>query len=150
MTERQARTTTLIAAALALVAVLKFDLLGALLAGLLVHELVHTIAPGFAFTGGGATRGRLFAIGVLGTLIIAVLVGAVFGILAVLRMEGASPGALLGKLAGQSSPHRDEPGGGGGRRDGGRDDAPSAAAQNDYFFSGNKSMRRKKTSAPSD
>jgi predicted PurR-regulated permease PerM len=99
LTDRQARYLTLALAALALWLCLKIELLGALLAGLLVHELVHTIAPGFAFTGGGSSRGRLFAIGLLGVLIIGVLVAAAFGILAVLRTEGASPAALLARLA---------------------------------------------------
>jgi predicted PurR-regulated permease PerM len=70
-----------------------------LLAGLLVHELVHAMAPRLTFAGGGATRGRILTVGVLATLIIGLLVTLVFGAFAIFRMEGASPAALLARMA---------------------------------------------------
>jgi len=64
-----------------------------------VHELVHTIAPRLTFGAGGATRARLMSVGLIGALVIGALVAAGFGVLAFFRSEGASPAALLGRMA---------------------------------------------------
>src|SRR5207248_8319840 len=78
---------------------LQFGLIGALLGGLLVHELVHLLAPRITFGERGATRARLVSVALIATLVIGVLVGAGFGGAAMLRSEGASPAALLTRLA---------------------------------------------------
>src|SRR5207244_700323 len=71
----------------------------ALLAGLLVHELVHVIAPYLPFQKGGRVRARMMSVGVVATLVIGVLLAAGFGLAAFLRSEGASPAALLARMA---------------------------------------------------
>jgi predicted PurR-regulated permease PerM len=73
--------------------------MGALLGGLLVHELVHLLAPRITFGERGATRARLVSVGLIATLVIGVLLGIGFGAAAMLRSEGASPAALLIRLA---------------------------------------------------
>jgi predicted PurR-regulated permease PerM len=84
---------------LGLVFCLHLGLIGALLGGLLVHELVHLLAPRITFGKRGATRARLMSVGLIATLVIGALVGAGFGAAAMLRSEGASPAALLARLA---------------------------------------------------
>ena len=99
LTERQARTTTIAATIVGLALCLHLGLLGALLAGLLVHELVHSLAPRIAFGKPDVTRARLMSVGVIGALVIGVLVASGFGIAAFFRSEGASPAALLTRMA---------------------------------------------------
>src|SRR4051812_47956946 len=99
MTERQARYTTIAATLVGLLACLHLGLLGALLAGLLVHELVHAIAPRIAFATGGASRARVMSVGLIGTLVIGALVAAGFGAFAIARSEGMSLAALLARMA---------------------------------------------------
>src|SRR5262249_14436082 len=95
---RQARYTTMAATLLGLFACLHLGLLGALLAGLLVHELVHAIAPRLVFAG-DATRARVMTVGLIGTLVVGGLVAIGFGAFAFARSEGVSPGALLARMA---------------------------------------------------
>ena len=78
---------------------LQLGLIGALLGGLLVHELVHLLAPRITFGERGATGARLVSVALIATLVIGVLVGAGVGAAAMLRSEGASPAALLTRLA---------------------------------------------------
>ena len=99
ITEKQARYAAIAAMVVGLVLCLELGLIGALLGGLLVHELVHAISPRITFGARGAPRARLMAVGLIATLVIGVLVGAGFGASALLRSEGASPAALLGRLA---------------------------------------------------
>jgi predicted PurR-regulated permease PerM len=81
-----------------LYAALELHLVPALLAGLLVHELVHAIAPRISFTYFGASPARMFTVGLIGALVIGALVALGFGILAFFRTEG-SPAALVTRLA---------------------------------------------------
>ena len=99
ISERQARYAAIIAMVVGLVACLELGLIGALLGGLLVHELVHAIAPRITFGARGATRARMVSVGLIATLVIGALVGIGFGASALLRSEGASPAALLARLA---------------------------------------------------
>ena len=99
LTQRQARYAAIAATLVGLALCLHLGLISALLAGLLVHELVHTIAPRIAFVSGGATRARLLSVGLIGALVIGALVAAGFGAAALLRSEGASPAALLARMA---------------------------------------------------
>ena len=99
LTEQQARIAAIAAMLLGLLFVLLYGLVGALLGGLLVHELVHVLAPRITFGEHGATRARLLSVGLIATLVIGTLLGALFATVAVLRSEGASPGALLARLA---------------------------------------------------
>jgi predicted PurR-regulated permease PerM len=84
---------------LGLWAALELHLVPALLAGLLVHELVHAIAPRISFATGGTSRARMLSVGLIGALVIGALVALGFGLLAFFRSEGGSPAALVIRLA---------------------------------------------------
>jgi predicted PurR-regulated permease PerM len=81
---------------LGLLMALELHLVPALLAGLLVHEVVHAVAPRIVFVTG--TRSQMFSVGLIATLVVGGLVALGFGILAFFRMEG-SPAALVARLA---------------------------------------------------
>jgi predicted PurR-regulated permease PerM len=99
LTQRQACYAAIAALLVGLWLCLYLGLISALLAGLLVHELVHAIAPRIAFMSGGATRARMMSVGLIATLVIGALLAAGFGAAALLRSEGASPAALLARMA---------------------------------------------------
>ena len=84
-------------AALLLYLALRLHLLPALLAGLLVYELVHVIALGIPLVRG--SRAKLAAVGVIATVVVLVLVGAMFGVAAFLKSDAGSLGNLLQKMA---------------------------------------------------
>jgi predicted PurR-regulated permease PerM len=85
-------------AGLALLLVLAIHLLPALLAGLLVYELVHLTAPLLQrrLTN---QRAKLVAITLLATAMIAAVVLAGMGIVAIFRSDAGSMAGLMGKLA---------------------------------------------------
>jgi predicted PurR-regulated permease PerM len=89
----------MVAMLLGLFAALELHLVPALLAGLLVHELVHAIAPRIAFVTWGTSRARMLSVGLIGALVIGALVALGFGLLAFFRSEGGSPAALVIRLA---------------------------------------------------
>ena len=62
ITEKQARYAAIAALLVGLVACLELGLIGALLGGLLVHELVHAIAPRITLGARGATGARLVSV----------------------------------------------------------------------------------------
>jgi predicted PurR-regulated permease PerM len=99
LNEWQARAIAIAAVLAGLWLCLYLGLIGALLAGLLVHELVHVIAPRLPFQKRGSTRARLLSVGLVATAVIGVLVAAGIGLAAFLRSEGASPAALLARMA---------------------------------------------------
>ncbi|MBC8023194.1 MAG: AI-2E family transporter [Burkholderiales bacterium] len=84
-----------IAAAGLLFLTLHLRLLPALLAGLLVYELVHVIALRFT----GRTGGKIAAVGLLATVIVGALVAAMFGIAALLQGDADTLPRLLQKMA---------------------------------------------------
>jgi predicted PurR-regulated permease PerM len=84
-----------IAAAL-LFATLQLRLLPALLAGLLVYELVHVIAERIPVRTG---RDKAVAVGLLVTVVVAALALALFGVLTLLQSEHGSFARLLQKMA---------------------------------------------------
>jgi predicted PurR-regulated permease PerM len=84
-----------IVAAVLLVLTLRLHLLPALLAGLLVYELVHVIALRVTFR----TGGKLAAVGLIATLIVGLLVALMFGIAAFVQSDAGSLPRLLQKLA---------------------------------------------------
>jgi predicted PurR-regulated permease PerM len=84
--------------AAALVLVLRLHLITALLAGLLVFELVHAIAP--VVERRLFSRGhRMIAVALLATVIVGLVSAAVIGMLAFMRSEAGSLPALLHKMA---------------------------------------------------
>ena len=99
LTERQARNATLIAMVIGLLLCLQLGLVSALLGGLLVHELVHMLADRIAYGRRGASGARMVSVAIIATLVIGALVLLGFGTAALLRSEGASPAALLDRLA---------------------------------------------------
>jgi predicted PurR-regulated permease PerM len=99
ITERQARYAAIVATLVGLGLTLHFGLIGALLAGLLVHELVNTIAPRLPFGQRAGKRARVLSVGLIGGLVIGLLVAAGFAAAALLGSEGASPAALLARMA---------------------------------------------------
>lgn len=87
-----------ILAVLGIFFVLKFHLLPALIAGLLVYELVHVLSPLFArHLSTGRSKG--VAIGLVALLVVGAIAAAVFGIIAFMKSESGSIAALLAKMA---------------------------------------------------
>lgn len=85
-------------ALLALFFVFKFYLLPALIAGLLVYELVHVLSPLFApHLSSGRAKG--VAISLVVCLVLGALAALVFGIVVFMRSESGSFSALLAKMA---------------------------------------------------
>ncbi|HXS52038.1 MAG TPA: AI-2E family transporter [Usitatibacter sp.] len=82
-------------AAVLLVLALELGLLPALLAGLLVFELVHVIAPRLRLGHGGA--GRAAAVALLAVAVVVLLTGLMFAVVAVMHSEGLP--RLLQKMA---------------------------------------------------
>lgn len=85
-------------AAAALLLVLWLHLLPALLAGLLVFELVHVIAPRLQRRVSNE-RARLVAVVVLATVIVGLITAAILGAVSFFRGESGSLPALLQRLA---------------------------------------------------
>jgi predicted PurR-regulated permease PerM len=88
----------LIFMALALPLVIKLHLLPGLFAGLLVHELVHLLAPRL-FGAGHAGRGKIVALTLLLTLLIVIIGGAITATVLFLRSDAGSLSVLLEKMA---------------------------------------------------
>jgi predicted PurR-regulated permease PerM len=82
--------------------VLRFHLLPALLAGLLVFELVHIITPFIARrfpTKKPSNRSKLWAVGILAAIIVGLLTLIGAGLVAFLRSDAGSLTVLLAKMA---------------------------------------------------
>ncbi|MBM3396003.1 MAG: hypothetical protein FJY37_15505, partial [Betaproteobacteria bacterium] len=77
--------------AIVLLAALKLHLLPALLAGLLVYELVHMLAPRLRLWRLSQDLSKLIAVAVLSTIVVLILSAAIVGIMTVLRREAGSP-----------------------------------------------------------
>ncbi len=89
-------------AACALIFVLKFSLLPALLSGLLVYELVHIITPLIAHkfpTKKPSNRSKLWAVGILVVIVVSLLALAGAGLVAFFRSDVGSLTVLLAKMA---------------------------------------------------
>ncbi len=85
--------------AVALVLAVKLQLLPALLAGLLVYELVHVIARRLPLARLGSTRTKMVAVGLLAVIIIALVTLIISGIVAFFRSDAGDLSALLQKMA---------------------------------------------------
>ncbi len=83
----------------ALVLILSLHLLPALLAGLLVYELVHILAPRLKVVRIHQEHGKLVAVAMLVTVVVAGIVLAIIGIVAFLHSEAGSLPLLLQKMA---------------------------------------------------
>ena len=101
---KQRPTATEIAAwiltGITLLLVLRLHLLPALLAGFLVYELVHLMAPLLQLQRRlSGERSRLLAVLVLATLVVALLIAAILGVVAFFRSDAGSLSALFEKMA---------------------------------------------------
>jgi len=88
--------------ACALIFVLKFSLLPALLSGLLVYELVHIITPFIARkfpTKRTNNRSKLWAVGILVVIVVSLLALVGAGLVAFFRSDTGSLTVLLAKMA---------------------------------------------------
>lgn len=94
----RAEIAALVLMGIALVLTLKLHLLPALFAGLLVHELVHLLAPRM-FGVNHAGRARLVALALLLTLIVLVIAGATIATVHFLHSDAGSLPVLLEKMA---------------------------------------------------
>ena len=96
--ERRADVASFVLTAVALVLILHLHLLVAFLAGLLVFELVHIIAPmlrrHFA-----DRRALIGAVAILATIIVGIIMGIAFAVVAFLKSEAGSVPALMNKMA---------------------------------------------------
>jgi predicted PurR-regulated permease PerM len=88
-----------IIAGVALVLVLRLHLLPGLLAGLLVFELVHIIAPRLRLVRVGESWQKLVAIALLAAAIVLLVTAAIVGTLAFFRSDAGSLSALLAQMA---------------------------------------------------
>src|SRR5438445_6282376 len=85
-------------AVLSTIFVLTFHLLSAVIAGLLVYELVHALFPLFdRHISTGRAKGA--AVGLIALLVLGAVVATGFGIVVFMRSEGGSLSALLAKMA---------------------------------------------------
>ncbi|MGC2061705.1 MAG: AI-2E family transporter [Thermodesulfovibrionales bacterium] len=83
----------------ALLAVLSLHLLPALIAGCLVYELVHVLAPLLRITRLSDTRAKLVVVSLLAFLIALLLVLGMWGLMAFLNSETTGISGLLQKMA---------------------------------------------------
>ena len=86
-------------AAGALLFVLLFHLLPALLAGFLVHELVYVVAKRLPLKALKNSRAKVVAVAILTALIVTLLIAGSMGILAFFHSDAGNLSMLLGKLA---------------------------------------------------
>lgn len=96
-TQRYSILASYVLMGIALMAVLPLHLLGALLAGLLVYELIDTVTP---FLQGrlSTQRARWLAVALLSIVVVGLLVLVVFGIVVFLRSEVGSPTQLFERM----------------------------------------------------
>lgn len=92
-------TVSLVLAGLALTGVLALHLLPALVAGLLVAELVHVIVPRLRILRIGHARGRLVAVALLASLIVGTITLGVLGTAGFFRSEAGSLSSLMARMA---------------------------------------------------
>src|SRR5215212_4512099 len=90
---------TQVIAGLALLSVLQFHLLGALLAGLLVYELVHLLAPSHSSTFVHRRTGKIIVVALLAVLVIAAIGAAILGLIALVSSGHDNLAVLLQKMA---------------------------------------------------
>src|SRR3954469_20657829 len=83
----------------ALLGVLQFHLLGSLLAGLLVYELVHLLAPSHTSSFVHRRTGKIIVVALLAVLVIAATGAAILGLIALVASVRDNLAVLLQKMA---------------------------------------------------
>jgi predicted PurR-regulated permease PerM len=96
---RRLDTATQILTGLALILALHVGLLPSLLAGLLVYELVHVLAPGRNSTLVRRHAGKIIAVTLLATIVIAAIGAGILGLISLLSSGSESLSVLLQKMA---------------------------------------------------
>ncbi len=92
-------TASYVIAGVGLLFVMKLHLLPALISGLLVYVLVHTLSPIFRATRLGDIRAKLVAVAILASGIITLLGLGIWGIFVFFHREGTSLPSLMQKMA---------------------------------------------------
>lgn len=90
---------TLAVTAALMILTLSLHLLSALIAGLLVHELVHSLARQLRVTSLDRDSAKIIAVGLLTAIVVAIVTGAIFGLISLMRHGSDSLPALFSKLA---------------------------------------------------
>jgi predicted PurR-regulated permease PerM len=90
---------TQILTGLALLGVLQFHLLASLLAGLLVYQLVHLLAPGHNSRFMHRRTGKIIVVALIAILVIAAIGGAILGLISLLSSGSENLSVLLQKMA---------------------------------------------------
>lgn len=88
-----------ICAAAALIGILQWHLLPALLAGLLVYVLTHVLAVRLPVGARLTDRRKAIAVALLAAIVVLLVIAALVGLAAFFRSEGGSLTALMGKMA---------------------------------------------------
>src|SRR5829696_9071551 len=84
---------------LTLLGTLQFHLLGSLLAGLLVYELVHLLAPSHSSTFVHRRTGKIIVVALLAIFVIAAIGAAILGLISLLSSGSENLSVLLQKMA---------------------------------------------------
>jgi predicted PurR-regulated permease PerM len=84
---------------LALLGALQFHLLASLLAGLLVYQLVHSLAPGHNSRFVRRRTGKIIVVALLAILVIAAIGAAILGLISLLSSGSENLSVLLQKMA---------------------------------------------------
>ena len=84
---------------LALLSVLQFHLLESLLAGLLVYQLVHLLAPSHSSRFVHRRTGKIIVVALLAVFVIAAIGAAILGLVSLLSGGSESLSVLLQKMA---------------------------------------------------
>ena len=97
--DRRIEISAQILAGLALLGTLWFGLLAALLAGLLIHELVHAVAPVFRRFGAMHNIGRIIALGLLTAVLSLAVIFGVIELISLLTTRQDGLVAVMRKMA---------------------------------------------------
>jgi len=97
--ERRIEITTQVLAVIALIGALKLGLLASLLAGLLVYELVHLLAPKRDSDLVARHTGKIIAVALIALLVIIAVAAAILGLISLLSGGSDNVAVLLQKMA---------------------------------------------------
>jgi predicted PurR-regulated permease PerM len=98
-TSPQLEIVTQVLTGLALLGALQFHLLASLLAGLLVYQLVHLLAPSHTSTLVHRRTGKIIVVALLAVVVIVAIGAAILGLIALLSSGSENLAVLLQKMA---------------------------------------------------
>src|SRR5215217_8673649 len=105
-TSPQLEIVTQVLTGLALLGALQFHLLASLLAGLLVYQIVHLLAPSHTSTLVHRRTGKIIVVALLAILVIAAIGAAILGLISLLSSGPENISVLLQKMAEVIEPAR--------------------------------------------